>query len=157
MAAKPVLLDTNLAVLLVVGLFGTDLIARHKKLRAYDQRDFEILQELVSPASELIFTPHILTEMSNLLRQIGDPLRSRLTELFSRFILTATEQSIESKTAVRRAEFTRLGLPDSVSLCLAETGAVLLTDDLDLYLAAEHAGFEAINFAHVQAARPGFR
>ena len=51
MAAKPVLVDTNLAILLAVGLAGTELIARHKNLRVYDESDFAILVAVLAEAS----------------------------------------------------------------------------------------------------------
>lgn len=66
------------------------------------------------------------------------------------------EQSVASEVAVDHPQFASLGLADSVLLMLANRGAILLTDDLPLYLAAIRSGHEAINFAHVQAARPDF-
>jgi len=39
---------------------------------------------------------------------------------------------------------------------LAETGAHLLTVDLDLYLAASTAGYGVINYNHIREARTGF-
>lgn len=156
MAAKPVLVDTNLAILLTVGLAGKELIARHKNLRVYDERDFGILVAVLAEASEILFTPHTLTETSNLMRQIGEPVRATLSRSLANLIGATQERFVTGVTATRRSEYERLGLTDSALLSLAETGAVLLTDDLHLYLAAASAGYGAVNFSHLREARPDF-
>ncbi len=40
---------------------------------------------------------------------------------------------------------------------MAVTGAVLLTDDLELYLAASYLKLKAVNYNHIRQARPDFR
>ena len=48
-----------------------------------------------------------------------------------------------------RPEYLRLGLTDAVPLQALQAGIVLVTDDLNLYLAASNAGLDALNFSHV--------
>ncbi|MDY8108602.1 hypothetical protein U0C82_05460 [Fulvimarina sp. 2208YS6-2-32] len=155
-APRTLLLDTNLVVLLVVGMLGPQYIRSHKRLQRYDETDFAILKTLVAASSGLVFSPHILTETSNLLRYVDEPLRSRLSLVLMRLIDTTEERVVASRTAAQDRHFSRLGLADCVLLHLARNDAVLLTDDLPLYLAAASAGFDAQNFAHIQAARPDF-
>jgi hypothetical protein len=50
---RPALLDTNLLVLLVVGLTSREYISIHKKLTSFSEQDFEILETLLSEASEI--------------------------------------------------------------------------------------------------------
>jgi hypothetical protein len=150
---KSVILDANLAVLLVVGLVRPDQVGVHKRTRAFDQQDFTALIEIVGASGGLIFTPNVLTEVSNLLRQTNDPLRGQLNAfLASKLLPTSTEQLIESSLGVRRKEFVRLGLTDAVLLHLSATtgNTVLLTTDLDLYLAASGDGLDCINFNHLR-------
>jgi hypothetical protein len=56
------------------------------------------------------------------------------------------ESRIASVQGAERPEYNRLGLTDAVLLTVSAEGATLLTDDLDLHLAALNAGLSSINF-----------
>jgi hypothetical protein len=65
------------------------------------------------------------------------------------------EISLPSREGVRRREFHRLGLTDSMllELCAADRGDVvfsLLTADGDLALEAEMLGYGVLNFSHLR-------
>jgi hypothetical protein len=150
-----IVLDTVLLILLVVGATNPALIARHKRLRAYTAEDFVLLQNVLMQSSGVVVTPNILSETSNLLSHIDEPARSEAFLTFGRFIQENSEQFVSSRTAVQESEFIRLGLTDVVSLVTTQPPHHLLTDDLDLYLAALNRGREASNFNHIRAAAEG--
>ena len=79
MPANAVILDSNLLVLLVVGTTSRSYIGKHKRLRAYTDRDFVLLLEVLSAAQRIIVTPNTVTETSNLAGQIAEPARSRIS------------------------------------------------------------------------------
>ena len=152
------LLDANLALLLVVGLTNERYIEKHKRLRStYDKVDFDILKQLVQKAGRILFTPNVLTETSNLSRYIEDPFRTQIATVFAQIVSNVDERFIESKSAVRHAEHRRLGLTDAALLSAADSGATILTDDVDLYLAAVRAGLKAINYSHYREMRQDFQ
>lgn len=151
MAATAIVLDTNLLVLLVVGLASPDYVLQHKRLRAYSQSDFTLLKELISAAPVIIVTPNTLTEASNLLRQIPEPARTHIALTFRAILELTEEHYVESRQAAERKEFVRLGLTDAVLLNTTAEAHVLLTADLDLYLAAVNDGRSAVNFNHYRA------
>jgi GntR family transcriptional regulator / MocR family aminotransferase len=64
------ILDTNLLLLLVVGLTDPRYVSAHKRLK-FQRQDFQRLQEWIDAATAVILTPNILTETSNLARQWG--------------------------------------------------------------------------------------
>jgi len=66
MQQKGVLLDTNLFILLIVGLVGSKHIATHKKLDSYSEEDFKLLVSILDTCRHLVVTPHVLAETSNL-------------------------------------------------------------------------------------------
>lgn len=146
---KRLLLDTNLLVLLVVGVISPTCIARHRRLREYSIDDFLLLGSIVARAKQLLTTPNILSETSNLSSQIAEPWRSRIASGLARLIERHEEIYLASTVATTRSEFVRLGLTDSVTLALCEN-ASLLTVDLELYLAASRAGHDAQNFNHLR-------
>lgn len=156
---KSIILDTNLAVLLVVGLVRRDQIGVHKRTRSFDQNDFEILAGIVSRSRGLVFTSNVLTETSNLVRQTNDPLRTQLTKFLAGNIAGAsTAISVDSQAGFERKEYERLGLTDAILLHLSAVSgdSVIVTDDLDLYLAAATDGLGVINFTHLRAQRSDF-
>ena len=142
-------IDANLIVLLVVGLVGRDLIARHKRTKTFAVEDYDRLSRAISRVGELRVTPNTLTEASNLLGQHGEPQRSRLLLKLRALIERSPETVVASEDAARRDEFPRLGLADAALLEIVSADAPLLTVDLDLYIAALASGEEAaINFNH---------
>ena len=142
-------LDANLFVLLVVGSVGRDLIAKHRRLRAYSAEDYEILIDLLDRVERVFVTPNTLTETSNLLAQHREPERSLFFDRL-RFIIHESEEIVvASAVASSNSAFNRLGLTDAALLEVVTPETPLVTVDLDLYLAANASGQEAaLNFTH---------
>ena len=144
-------LDANLFVLLVVGSVGRDLIAKHRRLRAYSAEDYEILIDLLDRVERVFVTPNTLTETSNLLAQHREPERSHFFDRL-RFIIHESEEIVvASAVASSNSAFNRLGLTDAALLEVVTPETPLVTVDLDLYLAANASGQEvALNFTHLR-------
>lgn len=142
------LLDTNLLVLLIVGSASRRYIGVHKRTRVYSPDDFDRLRRRLDQATGLLTTPNILSEASNLARQIREPARSVIGAVLQRFIASSAETYVESSKAASHPSYLRLGLTDAAILEAQTDDVVLLTDDLDLYLASARAGRAVINFSH---------
>lgn len=149
MNAKVIALDANLLVLLIVGLTARKYIAVHRRLRAYSAADFDRLTALISASAGVVVTPNVLSEASNLLRQISEPAKTQIAAAFREVIKRTEEIYVTSADAASRSEFLRLGLADSSLLEISKRNIVILSVDLDLYLAARAAGYDAFNFNHV--------
>jgi hypothetical protein len=145
-----IIVDANLLLLWIVGLASPDYIPKHKRLQTYTVEDFVIRLNSLSRARRIILTPNTLTETSNLAGYIAEPARTEIFCVLAVLIKAAeTEECfIESEKAATRPEFLRLGLTDSALLHLAGDSHMLLTADVDLYLAALHRGLNAENFNH---------
>lgn len=153
---RAIIIDTNLLVLLVTGLTNPDYIEKHKRLQAYDKEDFYIIEGILNTYTEVSLCPNVLSETSNLLRHIGDPIRSEIAAKMREVVALLGEKYVESPDAMSHDEYTRLGLTDAVLMRMAETGSDLLTDDLSLYLAALAQGLSATNYNHLREMRPDF-
>ena len=148
---KSIVLDANLLVLFVVGLTDPAYVDKHKRLRAYDLLALHLLEEyIIASSKEVLVTPHALSEASNHLRQIAEPARSHIGRTFQKFIERSKEIYVKSATASSRAEFLDLGLSDSALMEVAKEDVVIVSVDLDLCIAAEIAGYSALNFNHVR-------
>jgi len=150
---RKIVVDTNLLVLLVVGLTDRTLITKHKRTRSFELADFDLLTQFLSNFDEVVVTPHILTEASNLVSQIGEPILSAVRHTFSTLLETQREEFQPSHIVANHNLFIRLGLTDCAVLNLVKDKTPLITVDLDLYLAAAATNSNAENFNHLRAAR----
>ena len=89
---KGVLLDTNLMLLLAVGLYKRERISSFKRTDQYTARDFSLVADIISKFDRRITTPHILAETDNLTRQLpvanitqSPPSRRRSSKTSSKF------------------------------------------------------------------------
>ena len=151
MARVGLFIDANLLVLLVVGSAGRDLIAKHRRLKAYTTEDYDILVDRLGRVDQVYVTPNTLTETSNLLAQHADPERTRFFDKLRILIQESEEIVVASAQASSNSAFGRLGLTDAALLEIVTAEAPLLTVDLDLYLAALAKGEDvAVNFTHLR-------
>ena len=151
MAPVGLFIDANLLVLLVVGSAGRDLVAKHRRLKAYTTEDYDILVDRLGRVDQVYVTPNTLTETSNLLAQHADPERTRFFDKLRILIQESEEIVVASAQASSNSAFGRLGLTDAALLEIVTAEAPLLTVDLDLYLAALAKGEDvAVNFTHLR-------
>jgi len=148
-AAGGLLIDTNLLLLLAVGNYDRRRTEAFKRTAAYTQRDFQRLGWIASQFRQLLTTPNILTEVDNLGRQLPSREWRGFAESLSKLSLRLTEEVVASSVAMKRTFYARLGLADTVTLSTS-LRFLLLSDDFELYLAAQHAGLDAINFNHLR-------
>lgn len=144
------LIDTNVLLLLVVGRHDADLIPRLPRTSVYTPDDFTLLELLIAEIPTVKTTPHVLTETSNLLGHLGEPLKTELFEGALRPITAIADELYRpSRELAEHLAFPKLGLTDTAVLALARQ-VLILTDDLKLssFLFSEGADF--INFHHLR-------
>jgi len=147
---RTLVLDANVLVLLTVGLANPKYIARHKRLHpTYCVRHFDLLLDLVRQAPAAATTTHALTEASNLIRQCAEPMRSDVMLVLQELIQTCDELTPSARQASELPEFFRLGLTDAAFISLDPEKHTFLSADLDLVIALQNRGVDAINFFHL--------
>ena len=146
------LLDTNLLLLLFIGGKDISLIKKAKTLSAYTEEDYELLQEFASRNrfTDLLTTPHIITEVSNLLGKERDDLKQNGREAVDEFLSRCNECSDSSVKLASDPEFSRLGITDVAIIAAANASVFVLTADLPLYLHCSRSGLNVANFNHVR-------
>lgn len=148
MSRERIIIDTNLLLLLLVGMYDPSYIARHKRTNDYSAEDFEMLVMRLEHC-EIVFVSNVLTEVSNLLWLTPNPYCDHLRALLKELIHQKNEHHVPAKTAVVVEEFSLLGLTDA-SLIDSSPKGTILTVDLDLYLAAQIKGLPSENFNHLR-------
>ena len=151
-----ILLDTNVLVLLLLGSFQPSLIGG-KRLEKYAIQDAELLANYVGNFSRILTTSHILAETSNLATQVltGKRKTDFFTRMFPLFCTDHQDASHQCEIVgcgINNAIFIQLGLTDAAVVAAIDVNRLLLTDDLDLHLAAIAKGAPSINFTHMREA-----
>ena len=151
-----ILLDTNVLLLLWLAKFDPRLIGG-KRLEKYTPDDVELLAGYVGQFKRILTTSTILTETSNLAAQVlsGQPKQALFRRLFPSFGASPPDDfqrcSVDGLT-LDESIFVRLGFTDASIAATVGAQHLLLTDDLDLYLATQAQGAPAINFTHMREA-----
>jgi hypothetical protein len=153
-----ILLDTNVLLLFLFATHMPTLIGT-SRLAKYGERDGKLLVNYIRQFNQILTTPHVLAETSNLARQIvRGKWRSELSSnLYPLFCLTHPNSFEQCVVDGQNIDididlFGKLGFTDSGLVTLAQTERLLLTDDLDLYIAATTSGGDAIQFTHMREA-----
>lgn len=148
-----VLVDSNLLFVLVVGCTSRDHVGRARRTEQYSVEDFDLLQMTLAEFDEVLVTPHVLAETSNLLGYLAEPLRSAARVIFAAILPPWEERFTRGTELTGTSVYVRLGLTDSALFSTASASITLLTDDLPLFIAAGKAGRSTINFTHLRQER----
>jgi len=148
---KGILIDTNLLLLLLIGIFDRELIKKFKRTQIFEKTDFDNLTLIISRCNNQLYTtPNILTELTNLTDTVNKDFRffKFLHVFMDNFIeINSASQAIMSNSNVA---FLKLGLTDASIMDMASEDILILTVDLDLYhLIASHSK-PVINYNHVR-------
>ena len=126
----PVLLDTNLLLLFLVG--GSDPARlQWKRLASFDHDDLVWLVKRVGKRPH-VSLPNILTEASNLLHGRERETFAGASELLGAFAQRLSELYVPSRDAVRDPAYLRLGLTDAAICLMAQDNVEVMTEDHDL-------------------------
>ena len=123
------LLDSNLLLLLCIGSYDIDLIPTFKRVADYSIRDYGILAEFALGFRNLIATPHILTEVSNLANSLPSYLKAQWFGHFAGRIARIEERHIPASDLIGLTEFSTFGLTDTAITALAASTWLLTADN----------------------------
>lgn len=112
--SRALLLDTNLLLLFLVGSKDPGLVTSSRRLNAFEVDDYYLLGELIDANrfNQLVSTPHILTEASNLLGLENQMTKSAGREAIKEYVQHCTEITHGAHMLVDEPEYNRLGLTD---------------------------------------------
>ena len=127
---RDVILDSNLLLVLIVGLVSRDHIGKIKRTREFTPEQFGKILEIYEDATSLVTTPNVLTEVSNLLKRVED---TRCHAVLAKIVPKSNEIYVESKCIVKHKTFQPFGLTDLAFLELISKTCHLYTSDHKLF------------------------
>jgi rRNA-processing protein FCF1 len=147
---RGILVDTNILLLYFVGLTNRERVSRFKRTQIFIPEDYDLLLRILKSFSKIVTTPNILTEVSNLANQLGEPERSQCFQRLAQHIPIFEEQYIESTIAVTTDRFVQFGLTDCGIAEVARGQYLVLTDDLKLANYLQWKEIDTINFNNIR-------
>ncbi len=147
---KSLLIDSNLLLLFIVGLCDPARIVKFKRTAQFTVEDFECLEDFVGQFKQVVTTPNILTEVSNLLGHLPDKLACSFNEQFAHDLKTLHEHYTPSRELGGEECFPRFGLTDTAILRDAGKDCLVLTDDFRLAQYLGSRNINVINFNHLR-------
>lgn len=149
--SDPLFVDTNLLLVLVIGLLDPEQVEKFKRTRSYTREDYSLLSDFVSGYDGLLTTPNVLTEVSNLAGYLAEPLRTQAFATLAALTAETVEEYLPSLEVVQHPHFTSLGLADVTVLLASQRKATVLTDDFELYARLSAEDVTVVNFHHVRS------
>jgi hypothetical protein len=147
---KIVTLDCNVFILLIVGSISKDFISKFKRTQIFVEKDYELLMYLIKD-SEVILTPNVITEASNLLESFEYQGKKIGLVALSSFCQKFSESYEKSSALSSRNGFLKFGLSDMSIENMCQVGAIAITVDFPLYGYLISEGRNALNFNHIRS------
>ena len=145
-----ILLDTELLLLLCVGLFDPAMVERHKKANKYTLDDFERIDYIVGKFNPLYVSPQILAEFSNHSDRLGSKVIREFYKSIEKILKEQFEVYIPKDVIIEEDYLPALGFADvSILKICEEKRCVLFTADWQLEGICRAKGLEVVNFNHI--------
>ena len=148
--AQGIVLDSGVALLHFLGSYDRQLLRKVSRAAIFADEDVDTLARLLQLFKTVALTPHILTEVINLLGNLHDPARTGLLSAIHRPLATIQEDYQPSAELARDPLFPRLELTDTAVVALARRGYGVLTIDGQLYAELLRDNRAVLNFNHVR-------
>ena len=149
--ARGLLIDTNVLLLFLVGLYDEAYIQVFKRTQQYTVEDFHLVRDFAAPFHRLITTPHILSELSNLsLALKGERVQGYFAYLVE-VLRKAKEIHIGKDELLANKSLPRFGFTDlSITEAAKRYDYLVFTDDFGM-AGLLHAGkCDVINLNHLR-------
>ena len=141
-----ILVDTNVALLYLVGSCEIRLIRETKRTAVYSEKDFEKVSKFIEKFQLKITTPNVLTEISNLL-----PNRPEIASVLRQFIKGTSENYVASPNLTNSTAFVEFGLADASIFETAKNKYLVFTDDGPLTGYLINMGVDVVQMDSVRA------
>ena len=150
MAAR-IALDANILLVLAFGSVDVELLGKRRRVREYRPNDYKTALDIVSGYQQVVVTPNVVAECSDLLSDDGDFREKQWLKAFLEIDERACiEEYVPGKEAASLEQYRYLGVADCSLLSLVDEDTVLLTADSKLYLAAADLNPRCMNFNHMR-------
>ena len=151
------IIDSNLLILLIIGLHNESDITNHERTGSYCVDDFRFLKKVLSTTNKIILTPHIMSEVSNMLiegksSKSGSLINNPHFDESIKIVSNADEVYIKKEYLIENLkELASVGFTDlSIIKAAKQLGCAVMTDDGRLMPWLEHHKCTATNLTRIR-------
>lgn len=145
--SKGIVVDTNLLLLLAIGLYDVRRIATFKRTSKFDIQIFAAVKKVVEQFEQRFTTPYIITEVDNWGRYLRENEWQAISSIMRQLVPSFIEIYEQSSQLVRHPMYANVGVTDC-SIDLVQD-ALIFTDDLPLSKRLESRGHDVLNVGHL--------
>lgn len=143
---KGLLIDTNIFLLYLVGSIKPSLLSKFSSKNLFLENDIDKLSKFIAYFDVKITTPHILTEVSNLIRRDTD-----LRETLRVDIEMLSEIFLESRKLIKHTAFNTFGLTDTAIINNPKDSFRVATDDMPLFQYLINSQIDVVSLDQIRA------
>ena len=143
-------MDANLLIGYLVGSLSPHHLANCRATKGFTVEDFDLLRRFLEQFKQIVTTPHVLTEVSNLAGRLPASLHMEFRKLFRKIIEELSEHFEPSQKVSAHNDFLRFGLADTAISMIAPNRFLVLTDELSLFGLLANRKVDVINFNHLR-------
>jgi hypothetical protein len=152
-----IIVDSGVLVIFFAGLYqdttGYSLWQTLKETKnRYKREDYDFLSGLLTQFRMQVVTPHILTEVSNMLGQLHEPADKQCRGLMMDIVPSLEEHSVEASEIISDEAFSDFGVTDTGICHAAATPYLVLTIDRPLSGYLDKAGIDSLLFDNIRYA-----
>lgn len=147
---RGILIDTNILLLLFVGIVNRDRISQFNRTQNFIPEDFDLLVSIIDYFQKVITTPNVLTELSSLINQLREPERSQCYTVLAQQMNRLDEFYLESQRVAQLEKFSTFGLTDLGIMQTAKGNYLVLTDDLRFTSYLQAMKVDVVNFNNIR-------
>ena len=152
-ASRGVVVDTNLMVLLFVGLADERLVVRHRRTQAYSVNDFRVLVEFIRRFRQMIVTPQLLAEVTNLCETGFEPRARRVLGAMCGQLSRCQEHHTPMQLMLQSELLPKIGFADASMVFAARGQYLVLTDNVRDTRHLQDAECDVLNFTRLRSMR----
>ncbi len=143
---RDVLLDSNLLVVLIIGLVQPLLLGTGR-VSQYDLSDLRLLKLIANKSRKLITTPFVIAEVNSLLQMNSSHYVRRCRAMLGELLVRFEEQHIPSHRLLTSEPrlANEFGVTDMSILEVAKRGTIILTEDRPLAALLRNKGLEVLD------------
>lgn len=145
--------DTNIMLLFIVGNYDLEYIKKFpfNRTACYSKEDFEILVNVFSHVKKIYITPHILTELSNLSRDVDNYKIVNYFNAFIKVLLHIKEESVEKNIILKSSNLYKFGVADFAIYHIArKKNYLVFTDDFKLSGFLKYKNIGVLNLKEIR-------
>ncbi len=154
---QPIITDTSPLLLLLMGLYDENAIAKFKRLSEYNSDDYKLLLQFTAKR-KIIVTPQVLSEVSNFANRLKPNKFSEFIEENKPILEKIDEKYIPKTDILASQEIVKFGFTDtSIILAAKENNALVLTDDFPLSGLCKKIGVDTMHMMEIRSQKEIFK